>query len=160
AASAFYYNWRQAAQSIDYLAADHSDNPVLHYWSLSVEEQFYLAWPLLVFAVLAWSQRPERPRGHIWLVSFVVLLWTASFAYNVHLTSTHGPYAFFGTLSRCWQLLSGALVAMVLVRATPPRSLLSNFLAAASLLMLAAAFIAMPHSLGYPGVVALLPTGA
>jgi peptidoglycan/LPS O-acetylase OafA/YrhL len=57
AAALYVENWSLAAQSLDYLAADAVATPVQHFWSLSVEEQFYLAWPLLLAGGLALGWR-------------------------------------------------------------------------------------------------------
>lgn len=105
AAALSYYNWRQISQGVDYLAHDDSDNPVLHYWSLSVEEQFYFVWPLMLLA-LALSVRREL------VVLAVTSLAIVSLALAIRLAPTDPSLAFFGTGTRAWQLLIGALAAM------------------------------------------------
>ena len=110
----FSGNWRFAQQETDYLAGDRNLSPVLHYWSLGVEEQFYFVWPLLLVALAAvW--RLSRRRTAVWASAFgaaFVTVIVVSLAYCIHTTATHQPYAFFGTPARAWQLAAGALTAL------------------------------------------------
>ena len=105
AAALSYFNWRQAAHSVDYLAHDDGLNPVLHYWSLSVEEQFYFVWPLALLGLLMLFGR------RLWVA--VTGLLCVSLCAAVYLAPTHEPLAFFGTGTRAWQLLVGALAAVL-----------------------------------------------
>jgi peptidoglycan/LPS O-acetylase OafA/YrhL len=110
----FSGNWRFAQQQTDYLASDRDPSPVLHYWSLGVEEQFYFVWPvLLVTLAIAWrlTGRGRRSYAVGFGAAFVAVL-VASLAYCVHTTAANQPYAFFGTPSRAWQLAAGALTAL------------------------------------------------
>ena len=113
-AALFSGNWRFAQQETDYLAGDRDPSPVLHYWSLGVEEQFYFVWPLLL-VVLAAIWRLARRSTTAYVVGFgvtFVAVIVVSLAYCIHTTATDQPYAFFGTPARAWQLAAGALIAL------------------------------------------------
>jgi peptidoglycan/LPS O-acetylase OafA/YrhL len=102
-ASALYVeNWRLAIQAVDYLAAEDAPSPVQHYWSLSIEEQFYLFWPALLVAT-AWLARVAGmplKRCLLLVLSLVVL---ASFATSVLLTGADPAHAYFATHVRGWE---------------------------------------------------------
>ena len=100
AASALYVgNVRFAWQATDYLQSAKAASPLLHYWSLGVEEQFYLVWPVLILLVL-WG-RPLAPRRVATLAATATL---ASFGLSVWLTGVKEPWAFFLLPSRAWEL--------------------------------------------------------
>ena len=110
----FSGNWRFAQQETDYLASDRSPSPVLHFWSLGVEEQFYFVWPVLLVVLAAiWrlSRRHAVVHAAVFGATFVAVI-VVSLAYCIHVTATHQPYAFFGTPARAWQLAAGALTAL------------------------------------------------
>lgn len=154
AAALFYHNIRQAWASVDYLGGAHDENPLLHYWSLSVEEQFYAVWPLLLVAILYLVRRS-------WRFGFFALagsLGVVSFAWSVYLTETSPTWAFFGTPSRAWQLMSGAALALSAQYIHPRTSVIDGGLAALALLTLAASFLTISGELPYPGLTAALPT--
>src|SRR3954447_12975631 len=102
AAAAFGANFRFAARGTDYFAQSQPPSPLLHFWSLSVEEQFYVAWPALLSLVLLAAARRARPERHVLMA--VGLLGAASFAWSVHLTATLPPAAYFSPFTRAWEL--------------------------------------------------------
>jgi len=111
AASAMYgQNWLLAHNAVDYLASDNNPSPVQHYWTLSVEEQFYVILPLLmVAAVLALRRRHQL----VAISAVVVAIVVGSFAYSVVETASNPAAAYFITPTRIWEFGVGALLALV-----------------------------------------------
>src|SRR5205085_838673 len=106
-AALFSANIRFALLATDYLQADQAPSPLLHYWSLGVEEQFYLLWPALL--LLAVRGGADVARRAALLAAAVVV---ASFALSLHLTATNIPWAFYSLPARAWELGLGALLAL------------------------------------------------
>lgn len=114
-ASALYVgNYRFALRGTDYLTAD-APSPFQHYWSLGVEEQFYLVWPLLIIAVAASVRRVRPLRSTPRPVPYAVvlaLIGAASLVAGVLWTRTSPSWAFFSLPTRAWELAAGGLVAL------------------------------------------------
>ncbi|CAA9294203.1 MAG: O-antigen acetylase, partial [uncultured Corynebacteriales bacterium] len=106
AAGLYAANYRFAALRTDYLTADAPPSPVQHFWSLAVEEQFYLLWPVLLLLVAARSRSRVRAAG------LLVLLGAGSLALSLVLTRVSQPWAFFSLPTRAWELAAGGLVAL------------------------------------------------
>ncbi|WP_072396849.1 acyltransferase family protein [Hyphomicrobium sp. CS1GBMeth3] len=153
AASLFVFNLQRAADRAEYLAADDEYDPVLHYWSLGVEEQFYAAWPLLVAAALAFRGRTSAAT----LGMLTVALLLGSLATCLYLSVNDPVMAFFGTHARIWQLLVGGGVAMLDLRRIGSLGAASHIAGIAALALLLASFFALDRE-GYPGAWALIPT--
>jgi peptidoglycan/LPS O-acetylase OafA/YrhL len=163
-ASALYVgNYRFAQQGIDYFAADRPPSAFQHYWSLGVEEQFYLVWPALIIAA-AWLIRRARRRTGAGAPSsttpsllVLTLVAAASFAVSLVATHTAPPVAFFSLPTRAWQLAVGGLVALTATqwRRLPPLAAAITGWAGLAVILLAC------NELGattpYPGTAALLP---
>jgi peptidoglycan/LPS O-acetylase OafA/YrhL len=107
-------NWHFVADVGDYFAQDDAPSPFLHFWSLSIEEQFYIVFPLLVLAVARWSRRPRRA-----LAAVLALLCAASAAAQVVTAGTDASLAYYGTHTRAYQLAAGGLLAVVLLSRRP-----------------------------------------
>jgi peptidoglycan/LPS O-acetylase OafA/YrhL len=114
AASALYVgNWRLAEQSVDYLSSNNGASIVQHYWSLGIQAQFYLLWPLLI-AACAWiARRVGWSLRRTAATAFAAVLAT-SFAYAVWAVGTDQAYAYFDTRARMWQFALGGLLALSL----------------------------------------------
>jgi len=162
AAALYVENWALARSATDYLAAEELASPVQHYWSLSVEEQFYVLWPVLV-GLTVWLAVRLRGRGTwlpTWLPTAVVgLVVVVSLAWSVHLTATNPAAAYFVTTTRLWELALGGLVAAAV--AVRPWRLSAPARAAAAWTGLAAvlaAVVLFDGATPFPGVAAALPT--
>ncbi len=118
-ASALYVgNYRFAIQGTDYLAADAPPSPLQHYWSLGVEEQFYLLWPALIIGT-AWllarvTRRTSAAATRSVTPYFLVLgvLAGVSFVVSLSWTESLPSWAFFSLPTRAWELAVGGLVAL------------------------------------------------
>ena len=104
-------NYRFAVQSTNYLAASTAPSPLQHYWSLGVEEQFYLLWPALLLAL---SRVRSRSRAPTWVgtAAWLSALGAGSFALSVWWTRASQPWAFFSLPTRAWELIAGGVVAL------------------------------------------------
>ncbi|HUH07103.1 MAG TPA: acyltransferase, partial [Egibacteraceae bacterium] len=114
AAALYIANWRFSRQATAYSDAEVTDALLLHYWSLSVEEQFYFLWPLLIFGV-GWFVGRRRRELFIPTLSVVLgALIAASLWASLTLTAVRGPEAYYVTHTRLWELgVGGALALLV-----------------------------------------------
>lgn len=112
AAAGYVLNWVLAFGAVDYLAADNAPSLVQHYWSLSVEEQFYLVWPVLVIAAVAVAARFGLARRGT-IAAALGLVFAASLWCSVTLTATSPALAYFVTPTRAWEFAAGGLAALV-----------------------------------------------
>lgn len=111
AAALYTANWYFLTQSLDYLAGQDLQSPAMHFWSLGVEEQFYVVWPLAIVLLLAVARRWQLPRRQL-LTGFAVVIWVASFTAVLATSTTSQPFAFFGSPTRFWELATGALLVL------------------------------------------------
>ena len=108
-AAFFLSNWHAAAVGSDYFALGDAPSPVLHFWSLGVEEQFYLVWPWLVAAALAVAARRWSGRGALGVLCASVVV--ASLGWAAVQGGTDATTAFYSSLTRAWELALGAGLA-------------------------------------------------
>jgi peptidoglycan/LPS O-acetylase OafA/YrhL len=151
AAAASVGNIRFALTGTEYFGAELTPSPVLHYWSLGVEEQFYLVWP----ALLILATRFGRPKlaATITLAGLVV----ASYAGALLLTSAAPGWAFYSLPTRAWELgIGGLLAATVAWHGRLPDAIVRP-LGWLGLGAIVAALVLIQPSTPYPGVAALLP---
>ncbi len=159
-AALYVVNWHFIAESVDYFAFhDALISPVQHYWSLSVEEQFYLLWPLTLgvgAGVARWAGWGMRRT----IALLVVPLGIASLIYSIGFTPEHTRVAYFSTLTRMWELAMGGALALVLPAGLRLPRRASALLAGGGLAVLVATTFAFTGGTPYPGWRALLPTVA
>jgi peptidoglycan/LPS O-acetylase OafA/YrhL len=120
-AALYVVNWRLASDSVNYLAAENAASPVQHFWSLSVEEQFYLFWPVLILALVLLA-RAARRRAKPAVIAGMSLVVAVSLIYSIHATNTEPARAYFVTPTRVWELGIGGLLAAWISRRAFGRS--------------------------------------
>jgi peptidoglycan/LPS O-acetylase OafA/YrhL len=156
-------NYRFAIRGTDYLNADAapspSPSPLQHYWSLGVEEQFYLLWPALIIGT-AWivHRRSRRPAASTVPVMFVLaVIAAASFAISLSWTRTLPPWAFFSLPTRAWELAAGGMVALSAAgwRRLPQSA--AAIAGAAGMTLILITCTQLGEKTPYPGTAALAP---
>src|ERR1700754_326430 len=154
-AALYVANWHFAAQSVNYFAQGLEPSPVLHLWSLAIEEQFYLVWPGLMLAVTWFWRRSGRSiRPVLWVALAAIV--AGSLVYGVILTDDKPAFAYFDTFARAWELALGAALALAgAVRLPRISAVALGWAGIAAIVYAAFAFTA---ETSFPGTAALIPT--
>jgi peptidoglycan/LPS O-acetylase OafA/YrhL len=153
-AALFLANFHFAASETNYLASQRPPSALQNYWSLAVEEQFYIVYPTVFLIAASLVTRISlRVRLAILLATVIV----ASYAFSIVFTSTNPSSAFFSPLTRAWELALGGLIA---VGSDSLRRLPQPFAAFLSWLGLAAivtASVTLTSATVYPGALVAIP---
>lgn len=156
---AFYaINYHLAAEGVDYQQASGPVSPLQHLWSLAVEEQFYLFWPLLMMAcgflgalLLRGHRRPAVAVGL--LAGAALSLWASA-----TITQSNPSEAYFGVHTRAWELALGGLVALAADRLAKMPTWVAVALGWSGLVLIVESAIGYTDETPFPGLAALLPT--
>ncbi len=159
AAALFSANWRFAAAGTDYFRASGPVSPLQHFWSLSVEEQFYFAWPAVMLLVLTLVVRRGGDRRHARVGAGVVigLVSLASLAWAVWETQALPTRAYFSTFSRTWELGAGAALAFAAPLCGRLPAVVRPVLAWLGLGLMGGGLFLIDSSSAFPAPWALLP---
>lgn len=165
ASALFGQNWLLAHNAVDYLGQNNDVTPVEHFWSLSLEEQFYFIWPMLLLVSFLLGSQFENPRRRLLVV--VAAFTLASLSYGVYLTSTSPAIAYFVTPARIWEISLGGVIALLPTldgsafnsSVISLRSVFRNLISCTGLTAcLSGIFLIDSHKISFPGCWALIPT--
>ena len=137
--------WKEAG----YFDAAAESKPLLHLWSLGVEEQFYIFWPLLLAIC-------SRRKLNLFYVTLIIAV--ASFAINLHLVRLSPAAAFYSPISRFWELMLGGLLAFLAIHRPNRLPWKAAWVPFAGMLFVALGILLINPDRLFPGWLALLPT--
>lgn len=164
AASLFLANFHFIATGTDYARLGADPSPLQHYWSLAVEEQFYLVWPLLMVVAIAVAARSRRVSLRQMLFGLLVAIVAASYLYSIVLTPLNGTQAFFSPLTRAWELAIGCLIAVAqpwlagrISARTGLAAVLTTVLGWSGVAAITWSVVSLDHTSRFPGWVAAVP---
>ena len=147
AAAAYVSNYLFAWWENDYQNLNATPSPFIHYWSLAVEEQFYVVWPIFILFLSRYGKRA--------IFQGVAMVTALSFLLSIYLTQVAPIWAFYSLPTRAWELGFGALLLFI-----PDRYLRNRFLPWIGAIGIAIATFNFDESTAFPGFNALLPVVA
>ena len=146
-------NYRLAVEGTQYMHQDDTASPLLHFWSLGVEEQFYVFWPILILLVATIGRRYRNVLLFLALAATTIV----SFRYSVEVTRTSAPWAYFSLHTRAWELSLGALVALGAAQLARLPRFVATLGGWAGLSAVVASAFVFDDSTPYPGSLAAVP---
>jgi peptidoglycan/LPS O-acetylase OafA/YrhL len=152
-AALYVLNYRLAAEGINYQNAGAAPSAFQHFWSLGVEEQFYLCWPLLILVAALIAKRWWRD---LLPVLFLVVIGVSLFI-SQHLLAADAPMSYFSVESRAWEFALGAVLALASGRLAKIQPRICTGLLLAGLGLIIYAGIFYDAATAFPGVHALVP---
>jgi peptidoglycan/LPS O-acetylase OafA/YrhL len=150
----------------DYFADNATTNPLLHTWSLSVEEQFYLVFPAILMIAWLLVRRGRRRAPAVIVTAIAAASFVLAVAWSFGSTAAEGlttyfggpeSFAFYSSITRAWEFAAGALLALGLTRIPVPTVSVARLMGAVGAVLLVVSAFAIHDSQPFPGVVALLP---
>jgi len=147
AAAAYVSNYLFAWWENDYQNLNATPSPFIHYWSLAVEEQFYLVWPIFILFLSRYGKRA--------ILNGVALVTALSLVLSVYLTHVAPIWAFYSLPTRAWELGMGALLLFV-----PDRYFRNRYFPWIGAIGLVVAILSFDENTAFPGINAVLPVFA
>ena len=147
AAAAYVSNYLFAWWENDYQNLNATPSPFIHYWSLAVEEQFYVVWPIFILFLSRYGKRA--------ILNGVAIVTAVSLLLSIYMTQAAPIWAFYSLPTRAWELGVGALLLFI-----PEKALRNRYLPWAGAIGLGIATLRFDESTAFPGINALLPVVA
>lgn len=151
----YYQNWELISSQLSYGAAGPNASPLQHFWSLSLQGQFFLLWPWCILALVGMALRGGRDPWRI-AVAGTSAVTLVSFGIAQVMVRTDQPVAYFNSVTRWWELTLGGLLALVLMRWSPPDRL-RPIMGWVGLSIIVAGGFAVDGGTVFPGPWVLLP---
>ncbi len=142
-----------AIRATDYFSTSTIPSPVLHFWSLGVEEQFYLFWPLLIAVATI-----RRKNSAVKVFILGVIVFVSSLTFANWLLPRNQPWAFFSIPTRAWELILGAILASLAQTAAKLPRVIARVFGVVGLCMVLFSGLTQNDPLKFPGFAALTPT--
>ena len=158
ASTLYVENWLLARLSVDYLARSDTVSPVLHYWAMAVQGQFYLIWPLIITGI-AQACGALRLSLRATATAVLIAVFGASLVWSIHFTAVNQPVAYYDTMSRMWEFAAGGLLALWYpkIRLSTPSCAVLGWLGT---VLIITCGLVLRVSTVFPGYAALWPTVA
>lgn len=148
--SVFLLNF-ELVKEVGYFDVESHYKPLLHFWTLSVEEQYYLFWPIIIVFILKNNKNP---------IYFLMVVFIVSFLANVYFSQYYPQKTYFHTLTRVWQLVAGSLLAVWMINLQSGKKNINSYKGVITIVgiffILCSALFFNPQ-LNYPGYWSLLP---
>jgi peptidoglycan/LPS O-acetylase OafA/YrhL len=157
ASATYWENWFLARSSVDYLAEGSAASPVQHYWSLSVEEQFYVVWPLLIVMCIVVCRRLTRWNLRRTIMLALATVGVLSLACSVLMTQIDPAPAYFVTPTRAWEFAAGGLLALAVPIVLVHRRRWRTVAGFVGIAVLAVPLITFTSETPFPGFAAAAP---
>ncbi|SDE41100.1 acyltransferase family protein [Glycomyces harbinensis] len=152
----YIVNYRFVAEQTEYLNADQMPSPFQQFWSLAVEEQFYVVWPVLLLVLLLLVGRKPGRLVKAGIV-FSVIIFAATLALSVIITEQSQPTAYYAAHTRAWELAAGAFLALTLPQLKKTPAALAWLLGIGGLAAIIASGFLYTEATPFPGYAALAP---
>lgn len=123
--------------------------PLLHLWSLGIEEQFYIVWPLVILACFRFRETPKR------LFFSCAVIFIISYTYSVITMNSADGVNYYSPASRFWELMVGAIVAVLKFNGI--KTSISKFMPLAGLVIIAGSLFFINEKMNFPGYIAVFP---